>query len=234
MTRVFAILLGTVLAVFGGNFAAQAEERPVLVELFTSQGCSSCPPADAVFAQIAQQPGIVALAFHVDYWDYIGWKDSFAQDLFSARQKLYARRNDETMIYTPQVIVQGQDLLVGSKSMDIANAIKHHSHQDFGLALNVIRKGGGVDIIVEGTPRDPSLTPDVFLVEFIPNERVEILRGENKGKTIEYSNIVRSISLVGTAQGQKWVHSVPSVGSSVAVFVQDRDQGPVLAAQMLR
>jgi len=74
----------------------------------------------------------------------------------------------------------------------------------------------------------------VFLVEFIPNERVEILRGENKGKTIEYSNIVRSISLVGTAQGQKWVNSVPSVGSSVAVFVQDRDQGPVLAAQMLR
>ena len=158
--------------------AVSAEDRPVLVELFTSQGCSSCPPADALMAQYSKEPGVVALAFHVDYWDYIGWKDIFAQPVFTLRQKLYARRNTENMVYTPQVIVQGQDLMVGSKGMDIASAVKRHSHINTGLDLSVYRESGDLVIDITGRDIDASITPDVFLVELLPSHTVQILKGE--------------------------------------------------------
>lgn len=234
MTKVVMLffVMWTTLGVVSS--AVSAEDRPVLVELFTSQGCSSCPPADALMAQYSKEPGVVALAFHVDYWDYIGWKDIFAQPVFTRRQKFYARRNAENMVYTPQVIVQGQDLMVGSKGMDIASAVKRHSHIDTGLDLSVYRESGDLVIDITGRDIDANITPDVFLVELLPSHTVQILKGENKGKEITYHNIVKSMSRIGTYQSPKWTKRVKAMGQSFAVIVQDRDHGPVLAAQILR
>ena len=229
------IITFVILMLSGFAASAGAEERRlVVVELFTSQGCSSCPPADAFLHELAKRDDVLALGMHVDYWDYIGWKDIFAQPVFTRRQKLYARRNAESMVYTPQVIVQGQDLMVGSKGMDIASAVKRHSHMDTGLDLSVYRESGDLVIDITGRDIDANITPDVFLVELLPSHTVQILKGENKGKEITYHNIVKSMSRIGTYQSPKWTKRVPAIGQSFAVIVQDRDHGPVLAAQILR
>jgi hypothetical protein len=232
VTRLFVILI-TVWGCINATVAS-AEDRPVLVELFTSQGCSSCPPADDLFSDLAHQPGVVALAFHVDYWDYIGWKDSFAQPLFTLRQKLYARRHSERMVYTPQVIVQGQEFMVGSKAMDIASAIKRQSHKDTGIEIRAERDGANVLISIDGTAVDPNVIPNIFVAEYEPTQTVDILLGENKGHSLTYTNIVKSISLVGTYTPPHFEKSISDMPAPVAIFVQDRDHGVVLAAQILR
>src|SRR5918996_4983900 len=106
---------------------ARAQTNPVVVELFTSQGCSSCPPADALLAELAGKDGVIALALHVDYWDYLGWADSFASPAFTARQRAYAKKAHSRTIYTPQMIVQGEDRLVGSDDEMVLARIKERS-----------------------------------------------------------------------------------------------------------
>ena len=115
---VFALALAAALAP-----AARAQHSPVVIELFTSQGCATCPPADTLLDQLAARPGIIALALHVDYWDYLGWKDAFAQPQFSDRQKAYAKSRRERSVFTPQMIVQGADPVIGhdEPAVSIAN-----------------------------------------------------------------------------------------------------------------
>ena len=123
--------------------ALWAQTSPVVVELFTSQGCSSCPPADAMLHKLAERDDVIALALHVDYWDYIGWKDEFAVPAYTKRQRGYARTNGRRMIYTPQMVINGQDDVIGAKPMDVSDLIQKHHEVADKVALEIeIRFGG--------------------------------------------------------------------------------------------
>ena len=160
--------------------AARAQTNPVVVELFTSQGCSSCPPADALLAELADEDGVIALALHVDYWDYLGWQDSFASPAFTARQRAYAKKARSRTIYTPQMIVQGEDRLVGSKGDMVRARISEHRDGAPSMRLEVARDGAAIDISLE--PVEPELGPaDVHVVTFDPAQEVAIEAGENAG-----------------------------------------------------
>ena len=176
---------------------------PVVVELFTSQGCSSCPPADAMMAKLADQDGVLPLSFHVDYWDYLGWADSFARPEFSARQEAYARAAGERSVYTPQLIVEGVDTAVSPGPAQLMGLIE--AHQMSPALLNVQRrKQDGSDLIELMPLSDLEGQVDVSLIRFLPERRVEVRGGENDGRFITYTNIVLGMETLA-----KWDGSAP-------------------------
>ena len=180
-----------------------AGTRPVVVELFTSQGCSSCPPTDALVARLAGQPGVLPLSFHVDYWDYLGWADSFARPEFSARQEAYARAAGERSVYTPQLIVEGVDTAVSPGPAQLMGLIE--AHQMSPALLNVQRrKQDGSDLIELMPLSDLEGQVDVSLIRFLPERRVEVRGGENDGRFITYTNIVLGMETLA-----KWDGSAP-------------------------
>ena len=213
---------------------AAAEESPVLIELYTSQGCSSCPPADALLQDLAQRDDVIVLALHVDYWDYIGWADTFADPQFTARQKSYARAAGNRSVYTPQFIVDGADHVIGSRPMQVADLIREHGAQPDPVDLSVARRGG--DLVIELAPLAGHEGPAVVqLVTYKPREAVEIRRGENAGRTISYSNIVTSWQVIGEWNGRAGTrYTVQRSGSlPVVVVVQQPGTGAVLAARQI-
>ena len=174
--------------------------RPVVVELFTSQGCSSCPPTDALIARLAGQPGVLALSFHVDYWDYLGWADSFARPEFSARQEAYARAAGERSVYTPQVIVAGADTVLEMGPAQLTALIE--AHQMSPVRLNVQRSPQQGGDLIELMPlSDLSGEIEVSLIRFLPERSVEVRGGENAGRNITYRNIVVGIQPLATWDG---------------------------------
>jgi len=220
-------------------FAAQAETaKPVvLVELYTSQGCSSCPPADAMIAELAQRDDVLPLALHVDYWDYIGWADGFARAQHTKRQKAYARMANSTSIYTPQIVVEGIDHVIGVKPMKLADLIAAHRGKLAPLAIEVETEGDTIRI--RCAPQAEMKLPaeiNVDLVHFTETETVEILHGENAGKTISYANIVTGWDRVGSWDGAgeySFSADLPQDGP-LALVIQAAGPGKVLAAYRLR
>jgi len=228
--------LVTAAAVLGGS-AATAQQMPVVVELFTSQGCSACPPADAFMQDLAKEPGVLALALHVDYWDYIGWKDQFAQPQFTARQKAYARAAGQRSVYTPQMIVDGQDHVVGTHIADVVRLLRSHAERPRNLAISVARQGG--DLQIELRPTGPlSGAMAVQLVRYRPDAVVDIARGENAGKRVHYVNIVSDWTLLSEWDGRTPLAiSQPISGDlPAAVIVQSitaKGPGRIEAAALL-
>lgn len=215
--------------------AGQAEEArapaPVVLELFTSQGCISCPPADALFARLADEPGVIALALHVDYWDYLGWTDDFAHPTYTERQKRYAQAAGAKMIYTPQLIIGGTARLQGAREAEIRAEIAEQAAMPARVDLRVTRMGEAVLIEAEADP--PLDHPAILsLVRYLPGQDVEIARGENAGQAITYRNIVNSWSVVAEWGGQAPLSiSLPVLGDTpLVVLVQEQGPGPVLAA----
>ena len=206
-------------------------EPVVVVELFTSQGCSSCPPADEFLEALVKDPRVIPLSLHVDYWDYIGWEDSFADPGFTERQKAYARAIGSRMIYTPQMIVDGEDRVEGYAPEELAVHLGDHLAQPAQVALTVQRKG---DLLVIRAEADPPLTAPVRvqLVRYRPEETVEIQRGENAGKVITYRNIVTSWDNLGDWPGTAPLElSAPVQGGDPAVvIVQEEGPAAILAA----
>ena len=207
---------------------------PVVVELYTSQGCSSCPPADAYLHDLAKQEGVVALAMHVDYWDYIGWKDSFADPAYTARQKSYAAAQNKRMVYTPQMIVDGSYGVAGTKPKAVAEAIAKHRAMPNPVALDLRREGGTLHIMA--TPR--GAVPgrmDITLLRYTPKATVAIKSGENAGRTLSYANIVTSIEPLGTWRGtQPLKLSQPVKGDQpLVVLIQQSGHGPIAGAAVL-
>jgi hypothetical protein len=214
--------------------AAWATERGVVVELFTSQGCSACPPADELLADIAEREGVIALALHVDYWDYIGWKDSFAQPRFTQRQKAYARANHDRSVFTPQIIVGGQDRVMGAKAMKVMDLIAAHAQAPQPVSLSLSRNAGRLTVALSA---ERAMGPaDVQLVRYTPSSTVHIKRGENAGRTFDYANIVTDWQVLGRWDGQAPLRlSVDIEGDRpVVVIVQEAGHGRVLAAARLR
>ncbi|EPX87214.1 putative secreted protein [Rubellimicrobium thermophilum DSM 16684] len=206
------------------------EPMPVVVELYTSQGCSSCPPADAMLEELARMDGVIALALHVDYWDYIGWPDSFASPLFSARQEAYAKAAGERMVYTPQVIVNGQDRVVGSDAMAVMARLHAHAGATTPIALRLAREGGMLRIEAESSAPLPPLA--VQLVRYRPSESVTIDGGENAGLTMTYANIVTAWEHVGDWDGNAPLSLLlPLSGEDpVVVLLQEHGPGRIRAA----
>lgn len=208
-----------------------AQTYPVVVELYTSQGCSSCPPADEFLAELAAHRDVIALALHVDYWDYIGWADSFAQPAFTERQKRYARAVKSRMIYTPQMIIGGLDRVEGNTPDAVVKLIGKHKGAVSPVRLAVERQG---DTVVIRAVADPALAAgaEVQIVRFAPEATVAIERGENAGRTVTYRNIVREWTKVADWPGTAPLEvTAPAAGEGpVVVIVQEPGPAAVLAA----
>lgn len=175
-------------------------DLPVVVELFTSQGCSSCPPADAMLSMIAQNDDVLALAYHVDYWDYLGWADSFARPEFTARQEAYARAAGERSIYTPQLIIEGRDTALSpgpAQLMGLVDAARFRP-----AMVSVQREGEGLNGTIELLPlSDLGGRVDITMVRYLPERQVNMTAGENRGRTVTYSNIVVSLERLAAWDG---------------------------------
>ncbi|MXN65055.1 DUF1223 domain-containing protein [Stappia sp. GBMRC 2046] len=215
---------------------ASAGETAVL-ELFTSQGCSSCPPADKLLEKVADQPGIVALSFPVDYWDYLGWRDTLASPAYSARQRGYAERRGDRSVYTPQIVVNGGPHMVGSD----ARAIAAHLRAASAMPCDVDVKAAGelIEIEIDGDLPEGTKSATVFFLFVDSSETVQIGRGENTGRTITYTNIVRDMRAVGMWKGGKASFSLPASElermktDRFAALVQIEERGrpgPILGA----
>ena len=212
-----------------------AQDSPVVVELFTSQGCSSCPPADAVLADLATRDDVIALALHVDYWDYIGWKDTFAQPEFTARQQNYANFAGERVVYTPQMMVGGLDSIVGSNAMALMDGIAAHQAAEPAVRLGLTRHGDVLSISAQAVAHIGG-PMTVQLVRYKPEETVDIQHGENAGHSIRYVNVVTSWETL-----QSWDGAAPLaidmqlLGDDPAVvIVQKAGPGLIVAAARLR
>jgi hypothetical protein len=215
-------------AAVGLSSPAFAQSAPLqVVELFTSQGCSSCPPADAAVAQISSRPGILALSFGVTYWDDLGWKDTFAQSKFTDRQWAYARGLRHNNVGTPQVVVNGRTDVVGQSVPEIDGALRRAMLRAGGPLVTLA--AGNVAISGAAVPR----AADVWLVRYDPNiEQVPIKRGENGGKTLAIKHAVRELTRLGTWAGGAKTYAVPPglAGLKTAVLLQAGPGGPILAA----
>ena len=232
MRHLIFSLFSATLALSG---IAAAQTNPVVVELFTSQGCSSCPPADAVLGELAGRDDVIALALHVDYWDYIGWKDTFATPALTDRQHAYAFAAGARSVYTPQVIVGGGDDVIGSDPGGISRLVAKSQKQVPDVALSLVRSGGAVVISATGTGKSSGML-EVQLIRYIPEAVVAIKRGENAGRSITYRNIVTSVTVVDRWDGQgSYSRRVPVQGDDpVVVLLQRPKAGPIVAAARVR
>ena len=230
MKQVLVWLAAAWMGALGGM--AQAGEKPVIVvELFTSQGCSSCPPADAFLHELAKRPDVVALSLHVDYWDYIGWKDVFASPEFTRRQHSYAHVGGRRSVYTPQMIIQGQEHVVGAHPKDVEALIRHYQAVPPEVRMQLERKGAVLVIRAEAARPAPML---VQLVRYSPHQEVKIRRGENAGHSYDYANVVRELKQLAKWDGRAPLRlEVPVPGPErAAVIIQkivNKGFGPVEA-----
>jgi hypothetical protein len=224
-------LIGLVAAAFASTWAvatpARAQTPVQVVELYTSQGCSSCPPADAAVAQLSARPEILALSFGVTYWDQLGWKDTFAQKKFTDRQWDYARGLRHDNVGTPQVVINGRLDVVGQSVPEIDSALKRAALTAGGPAVTL----RGASLAIAGAA--PRRAADVWLVRYDPNTvQVPIRRGENGGKTLPIKNVVRELTRLGDWNGGARRYPVPAgpAGLKTAILVQAGPGGPILAA----
>jgi len=211
-------------------------ESPIVLELFTSQGCSSCPPADEIFAQLSADPRLITLALHVDYWDYLGWQDEYGQAAFTERQKAYASAIRERMIYTPQLIIQGDERVVASRPAEIEAALQQIGTNPSPVSLHIARKDAD-KITIEAQSSAPlNAALMVQLVRYIPSAEVTIERGENEGMTIAYHNIVTDWQELGLWDGASALEIEAEAGGDAPVVVILQEQGPaeILAAARLQ
>jgi hypothetical protein len=208
------------------NQPVGAEPRAV-IELFTSQGCSSCPPADKLIAEYANDPSVIALSLAVDYWDYLGWKDTLALSGHTNRQRAYAKARGDRQVYTPQAVINGAVHALGSDKAAIERAIRKTREQRAPLALPVtlVRNGDTVTVNVAAAKGDVP-QGEVWLCPVTKSVPVSIGRGENGGRTVTYSNVVRRWVKLGDWTGKAETYTVPlkdiQTGNidSAAVMVQ--------------
>jgi hypothetical protein len=201
---------------------------PVVVELYTSQGCSSCPPADAYLAELADRRDVIALSLHVDYWDYLGWRDPFAAPEHAKRQKHLAKLRGERMIYTPQMVVDGAAAVVGSDREAVEAALAAAMTRRDVVEVRLVPDGEMLR--AEAHAAEPLDVDVVYMIYDHPTE-MTIDRGENAGASVEYVNTVRALMPLGKWRGgtARWLLPAPPDARGVALIVQDAD-GAVLGA----
>ena len=246
MKLILTLALGALLTVSLVNAAGDSngtDPQPVLLELFTSEGCSSCPPADKLlqtFDKSQPIPGadLIVLSEHVDYWNHNGWSDPFSSPVFSARQRGYAEKLGLDSVYTPQLIVDGSAELVGSNAVEARNAItKAIQHNKIPIALsNMVRQGDHVSVHLElgGLPNG-SKSAIVYLAVADNEDRSQVAHGENGGRSLTHVAVVRALMPVGTLGSSGFrkdvtvsIKAAGQNGLRVVAFVQDKDSRQVL------
>ncbi len=212
--------------------SADAQDDPVVVELFTSQGCSSCPPADRIMHELAKRDDVIGLALHVDYWDYIGWKDEYAYPDHTERQRAYAREGGRTMIYTPQMVVNGQQDVVGAKSFELERLIDAHQTAAPQAEVSATRTANDVTVDVVPVELAEGETYDVRIVQYSPMRHASIRRGELAGHELDYANVVENWQVAGHWDGQTPQSFTASLSSDLpaVVLIQRTEHGPIVAA----
>ncbi len=229
--------LAAVSVVAASMVHAETSTKPlIVVELFTSQGCYSCPPADKILTKLAAQDDVLALSLHVDYWDYLGWKDKFAIKKFGERQSSYnAQIMKRSRRVTPQMIFNGVAEVAGGSGGSVAKIeknVKSMRNWKEGATLDMVRSGQNLTMTLSAKSPDMG-TAEINLVQYTPSEIVRIDRGENAGKTIEYTNIVTSFDTVAkwdTSKKAKVSVNLTGAGQ-YAVIVQGKRFGPVMVAR---
>ncbi len=201
--------------------------NPIVLELYQSQGCSSCPPANAALNAVAEQPGVIALSFAVTYWDRLGWKDVFADKAYTQRQYDYAHALGNANVYTPQIVINGKTAITGIKRGELAQSIKASRPVSGGPSINIdkgnvaIGKGSG--------------SANVWLIRYDPRtHNVAIRSGENGGRALPHKNIVRSLEKLGTWNGAATNFKLPAATASqlkTVIIVQRAGAGAIIAAK---
>jgi hypothetical protein len=227
LTLIAALLLGAP----GPGSAAEAAPDVTVVELFTSQGCSSCPPADAFLGELAKRPDVIALGFHVDYWDYIGWQDRFASPGGTDRQRRYAGGLGSRYVYTPQMVVDGVAHATGSRVDDVERLIAARRSAPK-VPVRLTRADARTLNVSIGSA-DYKGAADVWFVTFLRQETTDVARGENRGRRLTNFNIVRTLKRIGGWNGTAANYTVPlddMEGDACAVLLQAAGPGAILGA----
>jgi hypothetical protein len=190
---------------------AQAPAKPLkaVIELFTSQGCSSCPPADALVVELAKDPELIALTLPVTYWDYLGWKDTLGKDSFARRQKFYAKARGDGQVYTPQVVINGAAHAIGSERAEIEKAVNQFATAGFAARIALKEENGALQIQVAPTGSASEASAGIWVLPTTHQAAVPITRGENQGRTLSYANVVRGMVRVGDWTGKETTVTAP-------------------------
>ena len=231
MRRAAAIFSGLALAFSAG--AALAARPPVVVELFTAQGCSSCGPANTSVAAMSSRDDVLPLTFSVDYWDYLGWKDTFAQKAFTDRQRAYAKRLGVREVYTPQVVVDGKAQASGVRPAQVEALLQTQGRAPKNPPD---MQWLGTTRAAVGSGRAPAGGADVWLVRFDPREQeVAVRRGDNRGQTIAHRNVVRQLVRLGSWAGKPRAYRLPPTaddGLTSAILVQGAAGGAMIGVMV--
>ncbi len=224
--RIGRFALFSSLGAFAAFPVAAADRQPTVVELFTSQGCSSCPPANANLIKISNRKDVLALSFSVTYWDYLGWKDTYGKPEFTERQVTYEPALRQAGPYTPQMVFNGATTAVGNSLSEVEALLAETT------PLNGPALAFNKDRVEVGSSSDAG-NADVWLVCYDPRvEAVPVARGENSGATLQHTHVVRRLDRLGTWNGSKASFSLPqgNAGLRTAVLVQRPNGGPILSA----
>ncbi len=230
------MLGGAILAFIAHPSALADGKPPVVVELYTSQGCNSCPPADKLLGQLARRDDLIALTFNVDYWDYLGWKDTLADPAYTMRQRHYAAAMRNRTVYTPQMVIGGRQHAVGSDVSAVSAAIEaEQRHGSDGPVLRLEHRDDRVLVSVAPSSRKGA-DATVWLVRYDQRHDIPIERGENAGSHLSYFNVVRDMRALGRWQGQAMQLDLSRAEleeggrDGCAIIIQKGPVGPVLAA----
>ena len=226
-----AVLAGLLAMAGQGSVAAAGPQASVVVELFTSQGCSSCPPADSILADLAERDGVIALALHVDYWDHLGWRDSFASPMNAKRQRAYAKAFGERTVFTPQIIVNGRHGVIGSRRDEVEAAVDGAAGASMPAELGIVAEADGLTVTLAAAAAPPPAARVLYVVYAHPQD-VEITRGDNSGQDVTYHNVVTSLMRLGEWHGEarRWDLPIPQEAKGVAILVQAEDTMEILGA----
>lgn len=236
VSGLFVCSLGSAIAV---PAVAGTTKIKTVIEMYTSQGCSSCPPADRLLKTYADRPDVIALTMAVDYWDYLGWKDTFASPRNSARQRAYAVTRGDGAVYTPQAVVNGRVHAVGSRPREMDRAIKRAAGlANIPVQFEQTKKNVTITIGASDTAEVPK-DATVWLAAVQPKGKVRVKRGENRGEALTYYNVVRNMSAVGMWNGKAKSFTIsreammPGKAEACAVIVQQGTTGPIIGAAWL-
>ena len=208
---------------------AVAEHISAVVELFTSQGCSSCPPADALMQELAKRDDLVVLSYSVDYWDYLGWKDTFASPENTLRQRLYAKSRGEQSVYTPQAVINGTSHTVGSDKPEIETLISNYN--ELPVDVNLTMKNDAIEVQIDGELPPDAKNTTIYFASVLREATVPIKRGENSNREITYTNIVQELRPIGMWDGasHKVMFPVSEIykngADTCAILVQIENEG---------
>ena len=223
--------IAALAAAVGGPATAASADHPVVIELFQSQGCSSCPPANAMLNRLADRADLLPLNFGVTYWDRLGWKDKFAAPAYTERQWDYARSGQRGNVATPQFIINGHGVVTGSDARQLAQSIRGEDRSGEGPAIAV----EGKRVRIAAGRADAPAT--VWLVRYDPRVRnVSIGRGENSGRVLSHRNVVTGLRALGTWQGAAMVFDQPAyrdANERSAILIQQGTGGRIIAARRL-